>query len=228
MYAVRIHVVDDEVTGSAVADFCGALDGAYLMVQETEGCLEATRTHFQGWVFSGLAIGTIRARLKTKFPQCIGNKGYSLKPVDDPAKYIPYCLKGTRRDPPLVVCLYGPTYTDAWVHDNWKVFWEHDLSAAYEHKKKKQSVVETIWEEVDAMETVTLQKVTSTIVDKYTSVGKPFDIYGIRRLRNVIMSKYDSQYRKLIKQQVDMDDIGSAYDLLKIKSGVEPSGEEWF
>lgn len=207
MWALRLHVVDG-VDHNTVADFLRGMDGAYLLAEESE----ANRVHFQGWLITGLKDVTLRARLKKSFPMLVGNKGYSLKPVKEDT-YVRYCLKGTRTEPPVVVAKYGMDYTDEWIENEWRQFWAHEKSDAYELKKAKASVTEVIWAKVEALTVpITPTNVVDIIVDVYTAAGKPYDEYGVRRLRNVILSKYYPAWRRHMKAVINMDSVATAFD----------------
>lgn len=207
LYTLRVHQLDG-VTDASVAEFMSGLDCAYVMVKETE----ARRTHYQGWAVSALKDVTLRARLKKAFPAAVGNKGYSLKPAEDGAAYMRYCLKGTRDTPPQVVCRQGVQYTDEWLQNEWSEFWKHPKSEAYELKKAKQSVVEMIHGHFEVYKgPITPAYVTDVIMDAYIKANKPFDVFAIRRLLNVIMSKYDPRYRLQVRQMI-LEGVPAAYE----------------
>lgn len=222
MYHVRIHEVDG-VDDNSIADFMCGLDGPYVISKETE----AKRVHYQGFVISRIKEGTIRARIKKAFPTAVGNKGYNLKEAEKPESLPRYICKGDSKDaPPTVVCKRGIMYTDDWVAEQHKLYWEHELAEARELKKAKQNVTEVIWEKVDQIEgEVTCQKVVSIIVDCYTAVGKAYDLWGVRRLRNVIMSKYCKKWKAHMKELANLDDVAIALSTGKY-NGEHIVGEE--
>lgn len=209
MYSIRIHAVDDGVNNDSITKLVSDMEGSYLMVKEKD----ANREHYQGWVISAIPEQTLRARIKKAFGQCVGNKAYSFKATEKPEDYMKYICKGTAIAGPEVVCKYGVEYTDEWIEEKHLEFKSHELYTAYELKKKKGSANEIIWERVEQYkDEVTPNKVVSDIIDVYTELGKPYDIFYVRRLRNVIMSKYDRKWRATMKQAVNADDVAAAYE----------------
>lgn len=204
VWAVRIHECDG-VNDDSIAAFCCKLDGAYFMAKESE----ANRVHYQGWFVSKIKDVTLRARVKKAFPSVVGNNGYSLKPARESEKYMRYICKGTRDMLPLVICKKGIEYSEDWVKSQWEAFWQHEASEAYELKKSKQSVTEVIWSKVDKLEVINSTTVVNTIIKCYIAVSKPYDIFGVRRLRNIILSKYDKTYARKMEIAVNMDDLGA-------------------
>lgn len=215
MYAVRIHR-QEGVTEADIEDYLSSLGGSYFMVEETE----ANRAHFQGFVYSRLAEQTCRVRLKTKFPMVVGNNGYSFKKVLKPDEYQIYVCKGDAKngqkgEPPKVVCSQGIEYTQDWIAHNHEEYWKHELAEAREYKKNKGRANDVIWEKVDELKEVTSQAVIDIIIDTYTNVGKSYDLYGVRRLRNVIMSKYCKKWRAHMKCIANLDEVTTALETHK-------------
>lgn len=210
VYAVRIHQCDG-VTDDAIAAWCGGLDGAYYMAKETE----ASRVHYQGWVVTRLKDVTLRLRIKKAFPGAVGNKGYSMTECKDVDAYQRYCCKGTRESPPELVAARGVEYTAEWVAAQWEAFWRDERSTGYELKKAKQSADEVVWERVEKLDKVTPRHVLTVIVDVYTGVGKKFDMFQLKRFCNVIMSRYDKEFRKRLVAAAMQDDLYAAYDIDK-------------
>lgn len=206
-WAIRIHQCDG-VNDDTITDFCNNLDGACVMAKETE----ASRIHYQGWIISGLKEITLRVRIKKAFPTTVGNRGYSLKEVRELEKYLPYVCKGTREIPPVIVFRRGIQYTDDWISAQYDSFWKDDRSTSYEMKKSKMSAHDMIWEKVDKLDKVTPRNVCMVIIDTYTSVSKSYDVYGVRRLMNTIMSKYSPQFRKAIANAVLSDPLYDAFE----------------
>lgn len=120
-YALRIHkdgLTDDGV--DRLRKWCDSCGGSYLVVIETE----ANRPHFQGYVHSEIKLQTLRVRLKTAFPECVGNNGYSLKTLrKDIESYRRYLLKGTKLSKPEVVMHYGIDLSPEFIESEWKKFW---------------------------------------------------------------------------------------------------------
>lgn len=212
VWALRVHECDG-VDDNSITNFMSKLDGPYLVAKESE----ANRVHYQGWFISKIKDVTLRARVKKAFPSVVGNNGYSLKPAKDADKYMRYICKGTREVPPVVVTKHGILYTDEWVKNQWEAFWQHEASEAYELKKAKMSVTETIWSKVEQLPEINMDSVVKLIIKCHVAVGKPYDVYGVRKLRNVIMSKYDRSYINKMVIAVNSDDVSAADCLYKNK-----------
>lgn len=208
VWTVRIHEVDG-VTRDHVTSFFSRMDGAYLVVREAD----ASRPHYQGWAISRLKEVTLRLRIKTAFPDLVGNKGYSLVACREPEKYMKYVLKGTRESPPDVVCVSGVEYTEEWRSAQHDAFWAAEVSTAYEAKKAKLSAVEKVWAIVATLDKVTPRRVGAIIIKVFSDAGKPFDVFQVKRLTTTIMCRYDPEFRKIVLQTMLKDDMFDAYEV---------------
>lgn len=204
IYAVRVHQCDG-VTDERVQEFFRNLQASYVIARESD----ASRVHYQGWICTDMKDVTLRARIKKAFPECVGNNGYSLKPVKDtPEVYMRYCMKGTETQAPAIVCAQGLEWTLEWIAEQHTKFWSDERAKAYGLKKSKMSVTETIWSDVDNLSKerpVKVADVVRIILDNWVAVGKPFDSYTVKRLTNTIMSKYSVGFRRKFENLIMAD-----------------------
>lgn len=204
IYAVRVHQVDG-VTDERISEFFGNIQSSYVIARESD----SSRVHYQGWLVTEMKDVTIRARLKKAFPECVGNKGYSLKPLrETPEVYMRYCMKGTETQGPVIVCAQGLEWTQDWIAEQHTKFWSDERAKAYGYKKAKMNVTEQIWAEVDEVSKVRpvkVEDVVDIILENWTAVGKPFDTYSVKRLTNTILSKYSVGFRRKFKETILCD-----------------------
>lgn len=204
-YHLRIHQVDG-VNITSLAEFLlDWIDGPYLFAEETK----ANREHFHGIFLSNVKIQTLRVRIKRAFPGAVGNNGYSLKVARKPAELARYICKGASKDePPNIRFQNGHKFTSGWIGEQHELYWQHELAEARELKHEKARINEIIWERVDAIKgDISVEKVVNIILDCWTSVGKMYDIYTVRRFRNVIMSRYCKNWKKLMESIINTDDV---------------------
>lgn len=118
-YAVRIHELSDD-TRARVLRLCDGIVGSHLFVRE----VAANRPHYQGVILSDIANQTLRQRVKVLFPECKGNKGYSVSKVKCEESYRRYLLKGSSAtELPDVVSHCAIFHDDGYVAREHRAYW---------------------------------------------------------------------------------------------------------
>lgn len=180
VYAIRVHELADDFRDRIVG-FVESTGGSYVVARETN----ANRIHYQGWVRCELKPQTFRVRLKKAFPECIGNKGYSVSAVKDIEAYGRYVLKGTKEDYADVVCACGLEITEEYLAREHRAYW----SKAEKPGKSNRSVVEEVHEwvmEKSKMHDITRRDIAKRICDTMAARKKGINTYYIRTLVNTV------------------------------------------
>lgn len=143
-YAIRMDV--DESFKRRVSDWFSGAGNGYIVVYEVSG----DNKHIHAILDSVKSIKQLRNSLTHAFPECCGNKGYSLKVCDDNYDaYIRYICKGTVDEEPVVWTKQGLKYTAEDINNAWQMYWVNN-SALIENAKKRVKVEkENIVEQVE-------------------------------------------------------------------------------
>jgi len=89
----------------------------------------------------GRTLKSVRSAWTRAFPECVGNKGYSLKVCDDDwSAYVRYICKGTKDTPPVIWCWCGMDYNQDVIKSAWEKYWVNN--AALEENRVKRVGVE--------------------------------------------------------------------------------------
>jgi len=96
-------------------------------------------------------IKKLRNSFVRTFPECVGNKGYSLKLCDDDYDaYIRYICKGPDRDiEPIIWSRQGLLYTDDAIKEAHSKYWVNNSAIIENSKKRKAVEKENIVEQVE-------------------------------------------------------------------------------
>lgn len=191
-YAVRIHEVTADIR-ERLLEFVKKVDGSYVFVRETD----ANRSHYQGWVRCDMKQQTFRVRLKKMFPDCVGNKGYSVSNIRDFEAYSTYILKGTREELPDVLCYSGIELTEQTIADAHRAYW----SKAEKPSKSNKAIVEEVtdWALAQGWEGDMYQRqwdVAKQVCDTIVGKKKPLNMFYARGVFNSVMYRLDSGFSK--------------------------------
>ena len=96
-------------------------------------------------------IKKVRNSFTRAFPECVGNKGYSLKLCDDDfAAYIRYICKGESKDiPPTIWSRQGLDYTDDAITAAHQKYWVNNVAIQENARKRKSVEKDNIVEQVE-------------------------------------------------------------------------------
>lgn len=196
VYTVRIHELADDSRHRVIA-FCESSGGSYVVARETD----ASRTHFQGWVRTDIKDQAFRARLKKAFPECVGNKGYSLGKVRDFEAYGRYILKGTKEDVADVVCYSGLEITPEYLANEHRAYW----SKAEKPGKSNRSIVEEVHEwvvEKMSYREVNRREIAARVCDTLVARKKALSIFYVRGVVNTVAYLTDTTSREIILDEI--------------------------
>lgn len=139
-YLFRIHC--DYATKEQLEEF--VTDRQCFVVKETD----ATRDHYQGIIEYESKVASLRALIKKKFPEAIGNKGYSVKTITETEEtVIRYLCKGTADSHPEIVC---NTLNISDIDNIWKQYWD-EHKALKKKPKASKTILEKIFEEYPSL-----------------------------------------------------------------------------
>lgn len=146
-YALRLDVFDTDTFRKRVSDWLSASANAFLCVKE----LSNDNHHVHIIMDSVKSIKVLRSSLTRAFPECVGNKGYSLKVCDDDYDaYIRYiCKGGSVDDPPVVWVKQGLRYSAADIADAHAKYWVNNAALVENSKKRARVEKESIVEQVE-------------------------------------------------------------------------------
>lgn len=197
LHAVRVHEIGDRAL-DRLTTLVRAIDGSYVFAKE----VDATRVHYQGWIRCDVKPQALRVRLKKAFPECVGNKGYSLTAVKDEDAYKRYILKGTKEEMAQVVCHCGIEITSEYLAAEHRAYW----SKAEKAGKSNRSVVEEVSEWVAAQEWPdVLSKeyaVAERVCDVITSKKKPLNMYYAEGVYNTVMYRASDEFKEIMIRKI--------------------------
>lgn len=143
-YAIRMDV--DESFKRRVSDWFSTAGNGYIVAYEVAG----DNKHIHAILDSVKSIKQVRNSLTNSFPECVGNKGYSLKLCDDDYDaYIRYICKGDSVDEgPVIWTKQGLKYTAEDIIDAHSRYWVNNAAlqenAAKRVKVEKENIVEQV------------------------------------------------------------------------------------
>lgn len=146
-YALRADV--DESFKRRISDWFSGAGNGYIVVYEVAG----DNKHIHAILDSVKSIKQLRNSFTNAFPECVGNKGYSLKLCDDNYDaYIRYICKGTAADEePIVWTKQGLKYTAEDILDAHEKYWVNNKALEENAKKRVKVEKESIVEQVEKL-----------------------------------------------------------------------------
>lgn len=196
VYALRIHELADDCR-SRIASFVESSGGSYVVAREAD----ANRIHYQGWLRCDVKPQALRARLKKAFPECVGNKGYSISNVKDFDAYSRYILKGTKDSMADVVCACGLEITSEYLQNEHRAYW----SRAEKPGKSNRSLVEEVHEwviERQRTQEVSRRDIAERVCEAVTSRKKPLNTFYVRSVVNSVAYLSNRQMREIILDEI--------------------------
>lgn len=143
-YAIRMDVIDS--MKKRVSEWLSGAGNGFICVKEVSG----DNHHVHIILDSVKSIKVLRSSLTRSFPECVGNKGYSLKFCDDDYEaYIRYICKGEPGVPPVVWCNQGLRYTAEDIEKAHEMYWVNNEALQENAKKRVKVAKENIVEQVE-------------------------------------------------------------------------------
>lgn len=145
-YAIRLDVVDS--MQPRVSKWLSEVGNGFICVKEVSG----DNHHVHIILDSVKSIKVLRSSLVRTFPECVGNKGYSLKVCDDDYDaYIRYICKGEPGVPPIVWCKQGLHYTAEHIEAAHEKYWVNNEALKENCRKRVKVEKENIVEQVEKL-----------------------------------------------------------------------------
>lgn len=151
-YAIRMDVEDTGAWKKRVSEWFSANGNGYIVVFETAG-EDGENKHIHAILDSIKSDKQLRNALTRAFPECVGNKGYSLKLCgDDYEAYIRYICKGdSEADPPVVWTKQGLKYTAEDINEAHAKYWVNNAALVENSAKRRKVEKENIVEQVEKL-----------------------------------------------------------------------------
>jgi hypothetical protein len=130
-YAIRVHRMSDETLPKVSAWLSKECD-SYVIAEEAD----ASRVHFQGFVYSEKRVDTLSKSLVRAMPENKGNRGYSLRACKEFDRYKRYIMKGTETERPKVVLHQYVEYSAEWADKLWSDYWAENKRLKNARKSK--------------------------------------------------------------------------------------------
>lgn len=139
-------------------------------------------------------IKKVRNSFTKKFPDCSGNKGYSLKLCnDDFDAYIRYICKGTSVDePPVLWGFQGLDYTKEVIADAHRMYWVNNESLKANAKKRarveKESIIDQVEKESKKLGLKEYQRedVARVYIRLFRDARKGINVFAARAVVNTV------------------------------------------
>lgn len=206
-YTIRIHELADDTRSRLISFFEGLHQQydhqcSYAISRETD----ATRTHFQGWLRCGIKHQALRVRIKKAFPECVGNRAYSVGIVKDFEKYSRYILKGTREEVADVVTYHGIEINEQVIANEHRIYWS---THGEKPSKSQGAIVKQVeewyqtqgWEDIEERR----REVARRVCDVITSHDKPLNIHYARYVYNSVMYRNSNSFRDHVVEKIIFD-----------------------
>lgn len=198
VYAVRIHELADG-SRDRLRVFTQGIDGSYIFARE----VDATRAHYQGWVRCDVKPQALRARLKKTFPECVGNKGYSITQVKDFEAYSRYILKGTREEMAVIVAHCGIEVSDEFLASEHRAYWS---TRADRPERSNRAIVDEVeeWARAQAWDHVDehVYDVAQKVADVITGKKKGLSVFYARSVVNTVMYRQSDAFKRDIIHEI--------------------------
>lgn len=200
LYHIRITIHADD-TLEKLNKFVQGIDGSYFFVREDD----ASNPHYHGWIRSDINMEALRKRLKKDFPECIGNKGYSLGSIRDFDDYQVYICKGTPEELPNVICYSGIQITPEYIKERYDKWWASKRSKKC--SKTNRSIVDEViewvklqdWPCVDEKRYEVVHQIVEIMIEK----KKPINVFYLRNVRNVVMAATSNEFRQSLEAEIN-------------------------
>jgi len=194
------HLRCSLVNLTEVQDFIKLNSTRYLTCRE-EADETVNRTHIHSHLIISMKPQSFRNKLLTAFPELKGTKDYSFVEARDEDGMDRYICKGTSlQDMPIIVQKYGLRYTDEYILQAHRDYWEINKSLKKKEKVDKLNMTE------DAVKRCRSNKINWDNRDEITKIWveilkenhKGVDVNNCRRVIRGIMCELcpDDKYKE--------------------------------
>lgn len=201
--AIRIHTDNGRITPRCIADYFGNhpnCPGLLFFVEE-----DASRTHYQGIIWSTVGDGRWRQLLPAHF-DVHGNKQYSCKPVRDLEKCRRYLSKGPvekRGVMPVVILHRAIDWDVATYHQAY-----YDEQKDFKKKVKEEGgkpIIEAVLDRVkmfDVRGNEGRRQVAEVVVDVLTSRNAGVNMFHARGIFNAVMLRISDDFKQSFVDEI--------------------------
>lgn len=187
-YAIRMDV--DPSFKRRVSDWFSSAGNGYIVVYEVSG----DNKHIHAILDSVKSIKQLRNSLTNSFPECVGNKGYSLKVCDDNYDaYIRYICKGSSPDEePIVWTKQGLKYTAEDISNAHQMYWVNNAALEENARKRLKVEKESIVEQVEklakaqGLKGFQREEVAKVYIRLFRDARKGINVFAARAVVNTV------------------------------------------
>lgn len=187
-YALRADV--DESFRKRISDWCSKVADGFIVAYEVEG----ENRHIHAILDSSKEIKKLRSDFTRSFPECVGNKGYSLKECDDNYDaYIRYICKGVNKDiGPVIWCHQGLMYGRSEIDEAHQKYWVNNESLVENAKKRAKVEKESIVDQVEKLAKAKGLKgfdrvgVANIYINLFRDARKGINVFAARAVVNTV------------------------------------------
>lgn len=161
--------------------------GGYLVVRERGDGAE--NPHVHAYIDSEVEIRIVRQSFNRKFPAFVGNGKYSLTKVDDEDKYLRYMCKGEDAEHgPDVAGMMGVRFTDAWIAETHRKYWEVAQQVREAQQRRKRSVFEVVFDECvkEGVRWSEDEVIAKKYIRETAAAGKGINLFAVRSQVNLL------------------------------------------
>lgn len=190
LLALRADVPDPEFRAKFVQWVAKEFDG-YIVAFEQPS---AENPHIHCILDGQKTEKAVRSSFTRAFPECVGNKGYSLKECnDDHDAYIRYICKGVDKEtPPVIWCKCGLKYGDDVIKAAHEMFYVNQAAVRADNKKKaameKLSAVQLVEQECKRMGIKGFDRegIARVYLRLWRDARKPINVFAGRAVVNTV------------------------------------------
>lgn len=203
-YALRVDVV--EGLKDKLSEWLSSVATGFIVARELEG----DNDHVHCIIDSTKSIKQLRNSFTKKFPECTGNKGYSMKVCDDDHDaYIRYICKGKDKDtPPEIWTRQGLDYTEAALQEAWKKYWVNNAALKENAKKRTRvetaNIVEQVEKESKRLELKGFDRegVAKVYIRLFRDARKGINVFAARAVVNTVCCLLDGSGEDHLAQKI--------------------------
>lgn len=202
-YAIRMDVIDS--MRQRISDWLSANGNGFICVKEVSG----DNHHVHIILDSVKAIKVLRSSLVRAFPECVGNKGYSLKVCDDDYDaYIRYICKGEPGVPPVVWCKQGLHYTAEHIESAHERYWVNNEALQENARKRVKVEKENIVEQVEkiakkeGLKGYDREGVAKVYIRLFRDARKGINVFAARAVVNTVCCLLDGSGEDHLAQKI--------------------------
>ena len=195
-YAIRVdHKVSSDL--SNLGTWLDSFSTQYVVCREGDS---TSNVHYHGYALSHSKISAVRVNFKRRFPDHIGNDGYSLKVCDSEVhQYYNYLCKGNSEyELPEIVLRQGLQFDEDWIKSHHDAYWVRNSELSRSSKQRKElavygNVVERVELEAKRLKLSgrDREELAKIYIRMYTSAKKPINIFHAKGVINSVSCLLD-------------------------------------